>query len=211
MMRQRILVKVCGMRERSNALAIACCMPDYMGFIFVSESPRFVEPAVRDELLQSIPATIKTVGVFRDAEIGEVEETVRRFRLSAVQLHGAEDSGFIAECKRKMPSCYVFKALALTESRVDFTKLPKGADLFMFDGARPGSGEEFDWSLLDNYSGSVPFFIAGGIGVHSCEKVRRFVSTHPLCIGIDINSKVESSAGIKDERAVRQVLEGVRL
>jgi phosphoribosylanthranilate isomerase len=199
------------MRERSNALAIARCMPDYMGFIFVSGSPRFVEPALRAELLQSIPATIKTVGVFRDAEIAEVEETTRRFRLSAIQLHGAENSDFIAECKRRMPSSYVFKALSLGESGVDFTQLPQGADLFIFDGARPGSGEEFDWSLLDHYTAHIPFFIAGGIGVHSCERVLHFVNTHPLCIGIDINSKVESSAGIKDERAVQQVLEGVRL
>jgi len=210
-MRRRILVKVCGMRERSNALAIARCMPDYMGFIFVPESPRFIEPGVRTEVLQSIPATIKTVGVFRDAEIAEVEESARRLRLSSVQLHGAEDTDFIAECKRRMPSCYVFKALSLGASGVDLTQLPQGADLFIFDGARPGSGEEFDWSLLDHYHANVPFFIAGGIGAHSCEKVLQFVSTHPLCIGIDINSKVESSAGIKDEHAVRQVLEGVRL
>jgi phosphoribosylanthranilate isomerase len=186
-------------------------MPDYMGFIFVADSPRFIEPNVRTEVLQSIPATVKTVGVFRDADVAEVEEMAKRHRLSAVQLHGAEDSDFIAECKRRIPSCYVFKALSLSASSVDLLELPQSADLFIFDGVRPGSGEEFDWSLLDHYSANVPFFIAGGIGVHSCERVRHFVGSHPLCIGIDINSKVESSAGVKDKRAVREVLEGVQL
>jgi len=210
-MGRRILVKVCGMRDRFNVPTIARCMPDYIGCIFVPESPRFIEADVRSELFQTIPATIKTVGVFRDAEIAEVEDAVRRYRLSAVQLHGGETSEYIADCKRRIPSCYVFKAISLNAVSDDLQRLPQCADLFIFDGARPGSGEEFDWSLLDRYSANVPFFIAGGIGAHSCDKVRRFVDTHSQCIGIDINSRVETSFGIKDEHAVRRVIEGIRL
>lgn len=210
-MGRKILVKVCGISEPANALAIARCMPDYMGCIFVPESPRFIEPAARSEVFQCIPATVKTVGVFRDADIAEVEDAVRSHRLSAVQLHGRENCDYIAECKRRMPSCYLFKALALGAAGIDFEQLPQGADLFIFDGACPGSGQEFDWSTLDNYTGNVPFFIAGGIGAHNCDKVRRFVDMHRQCIGIDINSRVETSVGIKDERAVKEVIAGVRL
>jgi phosphoribosylanthranilate isomerase len=210
-MTRRILVKVCGMSERENTLTIARLAPDYLGFIFVPDSPRYVEPSARAELLGCIPATTRTVAVFRDAQLEEVVESVKQYNLAAVQLHGAEGSDYIAELKRRIPSCYVFKALSLVEGANVIGDLPHGADLFIFDGARPGSGEGFDWELLTEYRGETPFLLAGGIGPQSLDRVRQYVQRYRQCLGIDVNSKVELRAGIKDEMAVRQVIEGVRV
>jgi phosphoribosylanthranilate isomerase len=210
-MTRRILVKVCGMRERENTAAIARLAPDFLGFIFVPESPRYVEPSDRAELLTSVPVPTRTVGVFRDAALEEVVDAVKHYQLTAVQLHGSEDSAYISECKRRVPSCYVFKAITLGESSNVLRTAPLGADLFIFDGACPGSGEGFDWNMLSDYRGETPFFLAGGIGPHSIDAVRQCMQVSSQCLGIDINSKVEVRAGLKDESAVRRVLEGVRV
>lgn len=210
-MKRRILVKVCGMRERENTLAIARLAPDYLGFICVPDSPRYVEPAERADLLRCLPITTRTVAVFRNALLEEVVDVVKRYNFNAVQLHGSEDSDYIAECKRLVPSCYIFKAVSLGGSSRGIPALPRGADLFIFDGAHPGSGEGFDWGVLREYSGEAPFFIAGGVGAHNLDQVRQCVQMYRHCIGIDVNSKVELRAGVKDEAAVRQVIEGVRV
>jgi phosphoribosylanthranilate isomerase len=210
-MSRRILVKVCGMREFENTQAILRLSPDLIGFIFVPDSKRYVEPSARSVLLESVPATVRAVGVFKDAEISELVDTVRQHHLSAVQLHGSEDSAYIAECRKQLPSCYLFKALSIGESAGVFSDLPKGVNLYIFDGARPGSGEGFDWDLLNEYRGEAPFFIAGGIGVHSLDRLQLCFTQHRNLLGIDINSKVELRVGVKDQDAVRQVIQGVRV
>lgn len=210
-MARKLLVKVCGMRELENTREIALLSPDLIGFIFVPDSKRYVEPKSRSELIQSVPATIKSVAVFKDAELSEVVGSVRQHHLKAVQLHGSEDSAYIAECRRQLPSCYILKAISLGESKEAFSDLPTGVDLYIFDGLRPGSGEGFDWRMLEAYRGHQPFLLAGGLGVESLEDIRSFASKEPRLLGIDINSKVESSCGVKDRAKVERVISGVRI
>jgi len=209
MMARRLLVKVCGMRDPENAKEVSALGPDYLGFIVVPESPRYVAPERRDALSQAIPAATRTVGVFRDVDIEEVEAAVRRYRLSAVQLHGNEDSAYISECKRTIPSCQIFKAISVGESGSELIAPPKGADLYIFDGFKPGSGESFNWELLAQYRGITPFFLAGGIGLGNVDQVRLLACKYKMLFGVDVNSKVEIAPGIKSIDLVRDVMRKV--
>ena len=206
---RRLLVKVCGMRDPKNAREVSALGPDYLGFIAVPESPRYVALEKRDALLQAIPATTKTVGVFRDADIEEIEAVTRRYRLSAVQLHGNEDSAYISECKRLIPSCQIFKAISVGESGSELVSPPKGADLYIFDGFNPGSGESFNWNHLAKYRGDTPFFLAGGIGPLSIDSVKLLAHKYTMLFGVDVNSKVELAPGIKSPELVRDVMRKV--
>jgi phosphoribosylanthranilate isomerase len=210
-MERRVLVKVCGMREGENIQAIARCGVDYLGCIFVQGTPRFVTPELSAALPSLVPAHVKTVAVFRNAEHDEIENTVHSHRFSAIQLHGLEDSGYIAECKRRLPQCKIFKAASLSENLSFGKKLPTGADFFIFDSTNPGSGEEFDWEQIKLYRGETPFFLAGGIGPQNIRRVRKVIEQYPLCVGVDLNSKVEVQPGLKSESAVRAVVEGIRI
>lgn len=72
-------------------------------------------------------------------------------------------------------------------------------DLFLFDTATSGyggSGQSFDWEILQHYTGTVPFLLSGGIGEDDAAKVAAF--RHPRFAGIDLNSRFELSPGIKD-------------
>ena len=73
---KRLKLKVCGMRESENIAAVAALAPDYLGLVFVEGSPRDATGVVAREALAGIPAGVTTVGVFRDAPLDVVRETV---------------------------------------------------------------------------------------------------------------------------------------
>jgi phosphoribosylanthranilate isomerase len=199
------------MQQAHNIEAIAHCGVDYLGFIFVQGTPRYVTPELRAALPKDLPGQVKSVAVFRDATHQEVEDIVRCYRFAALQLHGQEDPSYLAECRRRLPGCTIIKAVTLGEHSSSVTELPSGADLFVFDSTNPGSGQEFDWERIRLYRGETPFLLAGGIGPDNICRVQEVLKQYPLCIGVDLNSKVESSPGVKDENAVRAVVEGIRV
>lgn len=67
-----------------------------------------------------------------------------------------------------------------------------------------GSGEHFDWSVLDSYDGDIPFLLSGGIGPDDAERVKQFC--HPQFAGIDLNSRFETSPGVKDVAILKEFL-----
>ena len=80
-------------------------------------------------------------------------------------------------------------------------------DYFLFDTKCPtvgGSGQQFDWSVLDSYEGETPFLLGGGIGPDDAARVSSF--RHPKCVGIDLNSKFESSPAYKDVTTLSRFL-----
>ena len=72
-------------------------------------------------------------------------------------------------------------------------------DLFLFDTRTPahgGSGRRFDWQLLENYAGSTPFLLSGGISPRDAKGISKI--SHTMLYGVDLNSRFEIEAGIKD-------------
>ena len=72
-----------------------------------------------------------------------------------------------------------------------------------------GSGQQFDWSVLQAYDGEVPFLLSGGIGPDDAERVNAF--QHPKCIGVDLNSRFESAPGVKDVALLRTFLSEINI
>ena len=72
-----------------------------------------------------------------------------------------------------------------------------------------GSGQQFDWSVLDAYDGDKPFLLSGGIGPDDAERVRAF--HHEKCIGIDLNSRFETAPALKDINKLKQFIKEIRL
>lgn len=193
---KKIQVKVCGLREPDNIQQVAALAPDYLGFIFYRKSKRLVT-----EGLDLSAFTIHKVGVFVNAEIGEILEKVTAYELEVVQLHGEESPEFVAALKRLRPELRMWKAVGVNNG-TDFGDLEAynaSLEAFLFDTASPqygGTGKSFDWRTLDRYQGEIPFWLSGGIGPNSLADLIRF--THPRWVGIDLNSRFESSPGVKD-------------
>lgn len=189
-------LKVCGMRNANNILTIANMNPDFMGFIFYKNSPRFVGHDF--ETPNRLNKNIKRVGVFVNADFEEITSAVQRHQLDMVQLHGDET---IELCRKLKSQVQVIKVFAVDHT-FDFglvKPFEAVVDYFLFDtkGAqRGGNGISFDWRLLNDYQGSIPFFLSGGISIDNIGKVAAM--DHPLLFAIDVNSGVEIEPGIKD-------------
>jgi phosphoribosylanthranilate isomerase len=184
-------VKICGITRAEDAALCDALGADFLGFIFVRESPRFVEA----ERIGQIETKAKRVGVFRDAPVEEIERVARTARLDVVQLHGSEDENLVSRIE--LP---VIKAFRVGDALPD---VQTKAEWVMFDSGG-GTGRVFDWKLLHAYAGK-PFFLAGGI---TPENVAQALNSKAYAI--DVATGVESMPGVKDHAKVKALFRKVR-
>jgi phosphoribosylanthranilate isomerase len=190
--RREIKLKVCGMREKENILALAKLLPDYMGFIFYGPSKRYAAQLLSKEVLDTLPAGIVKTGVFVNENEQEILNTVLRFGLTAVQLHGNESPELCEKLRQK--GLQVIKVLHVDKS-IGWRSLQpyeNVCDYFLFDTADAawgGTGRTFDWSILKDYPSQKPFFLSGGIGLEQLP-IPDFVLEKPIW-AVDVNSRFE--------------------
>lgn len=219
----RPLVKVCGMRDGDNIRQVAKLGVDWIGMIFWDKSPRNVTmiptyagiiPDRTDDQWSAAEGQYKRVGVFVDEMPQNIVTRVVNFQLDIVQLHGHESPTLIRNLRRTLdpdirPGVKFIKAISVgcRDDIAAYRDYADSADYFLFDTKCPsvgGSGEQFDWSVLDAYDGTTPFILSGGISPDDAARVKAF--RHPMCIGIDINSRFETEPGVKDVDAIRRFL-----
>ncbi len=190
-------IKICGLRDPENIKQVVDLRPNYIGFIFYDKTPRFVKELPVD-LLKAIPATITKTAVFVNETAENIEALIAKYNFDAIQLHGNESPAFCALFKDKVK---VIKAFGLNVD-FDFTELSAYADhvdLFLFDtktNIHGGSGETFDWSVLNKYDLDKPFFLSGGLSLDNLDEVKGI--THPQFYGVDLNSRFEIEPGLKN-------------
>lgn len=203
---QGLRIKICGMKMPSNILDVAALQPDFMGFIFYPRSPRFAEPLDK-ETLDSLPQSIKKIGVFVNETLENILTSVYKYKLDGVQLHGTEMSSMCEELREA--GYIVIKAFPIAEA-YNFkvtTKYKGSCDYFLFDtktDAYGGSGLKFNWEILNEYKGNTPFLLSGGIAADDAEAILKI--NHPKFVGIDLNSKFELSPGLKNIELLNKFL-----
>ena len=207
------------MRDAENIRAVEQLDIDWMGFIFYPGSARYV--FAESESLAAIQTCSKIkVGVFVNAEREEIIRHVATYRLDYVQLHGNESPEY---CRLlQADGCHVMKAFSISNESdvlqtVQYTPV---VDYFLFDtppapplpGAKQtiygGTGQRFDWSVLETYHGNTPFLLSGGIGPEHLADLAVF--RHPQLAGIDVNSRFELSPAFKDTDKIKQFVYQVR-
>jgi phosphoribosylanthranilate isomerase len=219
------LIKVCGMRDGENIRQVAELGVDWIGMIFWEKSPRNVtmiptHAGIIPDRGSLSPLTSHLsplrVGVFVDEMAQNIITRVVNFQLDLVQLHGHETPTLIRNLRRTLADIRPVKFIkAISVSNRDdietYKEYADCVDYLLFDTKCPtvgGSGNQFDWTVLDAYDGDLPFLLSGGIGPDDAERVKAF--HHPKCIGIDLNSKFEVEPGLKDISKLKQFLEKVK-
>ena len=199
-----IKLKVCGMRDPENMIAVAALRPDYMGFIFYRNSKRAVP--VDFQIPKDFPSGIKRVGVFVNQSTSTILSLVGKFSLDYVQLHGEESP---LQCEElRTAGVGVIKAFALSRG-FDFKTLEpfkKAVDYFLFDNKGTdygGTGTAFDWGMLKEYDQEVPFFLSGGLSLENIHDVALLegMNLH----AVDVNSGVEIRPGLKDVGKIKRL------
>jgi phosphoribosylanthranilate isomerase len=202
-------IKVCGMRDPDNIRRLVELNPDYIGFILYPRSKRYL--GNNYSLSVEIPLTIKRIGVFVNALIPEVVGWVNKLNLDYVQLHGFESPEYCMELANM--NIHILKSFSI-ESACDFSVIENympWCDYVLFDNKTPfygGSGEQFDWTVLQEYKFSKPFFLSGGIGPSDSKSVKKLKNPAPYAI--DINSKFETAAGLKDILLIQEFITKIR-
>ena len=211
------------MRDADNIRDISALGVDMIGLIFYPPSPRYVQQfssgaGIIPDYAPDMGKTPLRVGVFVDDMPQNIVTRVYNYKLDYIQLHGNEPRETLENLRATIdpdinPNIKIIKAISVSSAE-DIKKYKEyvgAADLFLFDTKCKtvgGSGEQFDWQVLQAYDGDVPFLLSGGIGPDDAERINNF--HHPKCIGIDLNSKFEIEPALKDVEKLKQFLVKVK-
>lgn len=202
--KRELKIKVCGMKFTDNREQVEKLGVDLLGYIFYAPSKRFVGDAPEAGLFNSEKTK---VGVFVDENVFEILGLAKNMSFDYVQLHGKENPktcGILQEQGIK-----VIKAFSLDDTfKFSSCKAFKGTtDYFLFDTKTKlhgGSGEKFNWEILNEYKGRTPFFLSGGIGPDDAKRIKEI--NHPKLAGVDLNSGFEDEPGLKNIEKLKQFI-----
>ena len=190
-----MFVKVCGTTTEEDALLAVAMGADGIGFIF-APSPRQVSATVVRQIVHRLPPEVVTVGVFRDAGPEHVVKVVNDIGLKAAQLHGHETPEQVQWVVERVP--VVINAFPAGSSAIR-RAAEYGAQIVMLDAPSPGSGQVFDWRLVDGVPPGSRLLLAGGL---TPENVADAIQqARPW--GVDVCTGVESQPGRKDAVKLR--------
>ena len=216
------------MRDAENIQQVIALGVNMIGLIFWPKSPRYVQsfstnagiiPDLKNPAIKDISnPDASYVGVFVDEMPQNVVTHAYNYKLDYIQLHGNESPIYIDNLRKTLvpdilPNVKIIKALSINEkSDVLKWKTYEGhVDMFLFDTKSTqtvgGTGKHFDWSLINMYDGNIPFLLSGGIGPDDAEAIKSF--KHPMCVGIDLNSRFEKTPGMKDVDKLKAFLKAL--
>jgi phosphoribosylanthranilate isomerase len=192
-----MVVKICGITNRDDALAAVEHGATALGFNFYPKSPRYVEPAEAARLIEELPPDVWKVGVFVNEPEEKVSAIAAQAHLDIVQLHGDACATGVRTW-RALPVKADFRLEQLSSST---------AEAFLLDAPSAtlygGTGETFDWSRVAGSGKRI--ILAGGLDASNVGKAIRVARPW----GVDACSRLESSPGRKDHTKMAQFLKMV--
>jgi phosphoribosylanthranilate isomerase len=201
-------IKLCGFTEVKTietAIDYGC---DFIGVVFAKNSIRYVDPNSAKILSTIIPDSIGRVAVVVNETLGNLHKINQNFQPNFFQLHGDEDINYIENLKKIFPKISIIKAISIF-SKDDLNKIKNFdnlVDYFLLDNKNPGSGEVFDWKILQDFNLAKPYFLSGGINIKNIDEAIKIVNPE----FIDISSGIEEIKGIKSSKLIIEMLQKIK-
>ena len=196
-------IKICGLFRPCDIDFVNEAKPDWCGFIInFPKSHRNVTPDQVRTLRTRLDGAVAPVGVFVDQPAETVAALLNDGTISAAQLHGHEDSAYIAALRALAPGHPVWKAFKIRAAADLEQALASPADLVLLDSGQ-GSGQTFDWSLAAGVER--PFLLAGGLTPGNIAQA--VAAVHPY--GLDLSSGVETDR-VKDREKILAAVAAAR-
>lgn len=212
-------VKICGITSLADARFASGAGADFLGFIQVPNSPRYLAPDLARDIINWVYGS-QAVGVFVNEDADRVNEICDKAGFAYAQLHGNETAAYCEWIDRP-----IIKAIRIGPSDSSVTiqeqihSFEAVVEYFLFDSMGTtsndpanfgGTGRTFDWSLLNQLEIPRPFFLAGGLSVENAKQA--ILEAAPFAL--DVSSGVEESKGVKDfskiDAFMMQVRDGVQ-
>ena len=197
-----IKFKLCGLKSLNDIEIINKYNPEYIGFIFYKKSKRYIDYKTAKMLKNALNKNILAVGVFVNEDINTVIKLLNENIIDIAQLHGNESENYIKTLK-KLTNKPIIKAFKV-ENALDIQKAKQSqADFVLLDSGTGGTGETFNWSLIDDFN--KPYFLAGGLSIENIKTALDMLSPYAL----DVSSGIETS-GKKDPEKIKAFIQTVR-
>ena len=194
-------VKLCGLSRPEDIETANELLPDYIGFVLVPASRRYVAPEQAARLRAHLSSRIRAVGVFADEEPEKVAALCRRGLIDLIQLHGREDEAYLDRLRR-LTQTPVIQAYRIRDAECMERALRSSAEMILLD-AGAGEGLCFDWSLLEGIRR--PYFLAGGLDSSNVAGAIRKLAPY----AVDVSSGIETG-GKKDRKKMHAFVRAVR-
>lgn len=202
-MSRRLTIKVCGITRPDDARLCEDLGVDFLGFIFHEPSPRDVSPEIPGSLGRT---TCRKVGVFVKQDPEEIAGIMDAGNLDLAQLHGGQDPEFCRAvgARRVIKVFWPERYASIRELQADLAGFADCCRYFLFDAGQSGggSGKALDFSRLAGLASPRPWLLAGGLGPGNLAPALSQCSP----FGLDLNSGVEASPGIKDPDKLKKAI-----
>ncbi|MBN1499489.1 MAG: phosphoribosylanthranilate isomerase [Spirochaetes bacterium] len=204
-----MFIKFCGFtREEDVRFATGLDSVNAIGYIFHEKSKRYISPEFAGKLSEIIDTfnesssgkRILKTGIFVEQTLDETLEMAAAAKLDILQIYNAQ---IAAELEKHYP--VFFTARVRDKSVLNDLPVLSGKSFYLLDAYNEkqagGSGDSFDWSLLNDFSEIDRTIVAGGIGLNNIEKVLSI----PGIYGIDLSSGIEDEPGIKSSLKMKKL------
>ena len=201
----RTKIKICGITNLRNAHEAARLGVDALGFVFFSESPRYIKPKKARAIINLLPSFVSRVGLFVNAPKQEVLSVISESRVNVLQFHGDEEEEFCNQFN--LP--YI-KAISFKDgiNLLEYCQLYASSSAILIDTysqkMRGGTGKTFNWDLIPKQL-PLPIIIAGGLDSKNVSSLINSVNPY----GVDVSGGVELDKGIKDHNMMKNFVLGV--
>jgi len=197
-----MFVKICGITNEEDALLSVAMGATAIGFVF-APSKRQISVGKAADIVKRLPPGVLTVGVFRDHDVKSVSRIMRETGLRGAQLHGRETVSEVDQITAEFG--WVMKAVVAGSRDAEQSNRYR-TDLILVDSAAPGSGETWDWALMDQLPSGIRTVVSGGLDPDNVGEV--IARARPY--GVDVSSGVEREPGRKDASKVRRFVQNAQ-
>jgi len=201
-------IKICGVTNVNDARMCAELGVDMIGFNFYPQSPRYVEPEVARQIVETLPSHADAVGIFVNGDADQIRNTANAAGVRCVQLHGDFSPDVGRELAREFRVIQVFSTHQ--QFRPEDVALFSDCDV-LIDAHHPdlrgGTGQTCDWSAARATLRFSRFLIlSGGLNTENVADAIKTVTPN----AVDVCSGVESAPGMKNRDAVKNFIAAVR-
>ena len=211
-------VKICGISTANDYIICRDAGARWTGMVYYPGSSRHLDLAglaALADCADSIGSDAPERVLLSVDIVGEkLMPIIEAARPDMLQLHGKETCQDVADIKART-GLPVIKAIAV-ETAADLDQCAKWdnlADWLLFDakvkaGSQPGgTGHQFDWTILANYRGQLPWMLAGGLDRHNVASAIKISAAK----AVDVSSGVESYPGKKDAEQIHAFIRAAQL
>ena len=204
------ILKFCGFKTKSDILKANSLDIDMIGFIHYPKSKRHLNIEQINYLNQFVAKHSHRVIVVVNPTYKELNTLLQQTNVNGIQFHGNETIELIQKVKLNFKNIKIIKALPATENlNRDMNQYKPWVDLFIIDTPSiqfGGTGQTFNWKILESVSQDIPYLIAGGINISAIQQIEKLNLSHK---GYDISSGIETNE-CKDKLKMETIINYVK-